>query len=308
METNGLVLGVDIGGTNIRAGLCNKAGGLTSFEIASSTEVLAGQDCLLALEDFLRSYIRRHTPGCLPRAVSIGFPSTLDKARRVVLSTPNLPGMDNLPVVEALESRLGLPVFINRDVNLLLLSDVHQQGLSMDGVLVGCYFGTGLGNAICIDGQMLSGKNGVAGELGHIPVIGSETPCGCGNIGCIESLVGGKSLTDWLEHHYPQEHIDQLFLHHGKDAFVHQYVDMMASAVATEINILDPDTVILGGGVLQMQAFPLNLLRERLQARVRKPYPCNGLRLVISESHQESGVIGAGLYAQMELQKRSEKQ
>lgn len=304
MDTTTMVLGLDIGGTNIRAGLYDETGKLTCFEISSSTAMLAGKNCLSALEAFIRDYISRNLSGRVPMAISIGFPSTLDKAKRVVLSTPNLPGMDGLPVVEALESALDIPVFINRDVNLLMLSDIYQHKLSMDGVLVGCYFGTGLGNAICINGQLLSGKNGVAGELGHIPVIGNDRVCGCGNRGCIETLVGGKNLTDWLDRNYPDERIDQLFVRHGDDAFVREYIDWIAIAVATEINILNPDIVILGGGVLQMKAFPFELLRERINAYARKPYPCNDLNLIISSNHQESGVVGAGIYAQLELEKR----
>lgn len=307
MDTATIVLGLDIGGTNIRAGLSDEMGRLTHFEISSSTAMLAGKNCISALEEFIRDYVSRNLSDRIPTAISIGFPSTLDKDRRVVLSTPNLPGMDGLPVVEALEGALGISVFINRDVNLLMLSDIYQHHLSMDGVLVGCYFGTGLGNAICINGQLLSGKNGVAGELGHIPVIGNNRVCGCGNTGCIETLVGGKNLTDWIEQHYPGERIDQLFVRHGDNPFVREYIDMMAIAVATEINILNPDIVILGGGVLQMKEFPFELLREQLNIHVRKPYPCNDLNLIISSNHQENGVMGAGIYAQLELEKRRKR-
>lgn len=303
MSEENMILGMDIGGTNLRAGLCGEAEAPEGVEILSSAALFSGGECLRALERFIRDYCARRLGGRLPRAVSIGFPSTLDKRRRVVLSTPNLPGMDNLPVVDALEEALGVPVFINRDVNLLMLCDIRRHGLPTDGVIVGCYIGTGLGNAICVGGELLSGKNGVAGELGHIPVVGNDRTCGCGNTGCMETLAGGMALTAWLSDRFPGETIDELFLRHGDEPFVRRYVDILAAAIATEVNILDPDAVILGGGVPQMKGFPLPLLMERLRARARKPYPCEGLRLIVSENHQDSGVAGAGLYARAELEK-----
>ncbi len=307
MNDENLILGMDIGGTNLRAGLCGEDMTPTGLEIVSSAALFSDGRCLAALERFIRDYCARRLDGHLPRAVSIGFPSTLDRRRRVVLSTPNLPGMDNLPVADALEEALGVPVFINRDVNLLMLCDIRRHRLPTDGVIIGCYIGTGLGNAIWVKGELLSGKNGVAGELGHIPVLGNDRVCGCGNTGCMETLAGGMALTDWLNEHFPGETIDELFLRHGAEPFVRRYVDTLAAAIATEVNILDPDAVILGGGVPQMKGFPLPYLTERLLARLRKPYPCEGLELIVSEDHQDSGVAGAGLYARSELEKGNQK-
>jgi allose kinase len=172
MECDNGVLGLDIGGTNIRAGLVDRQFKLDCFEMDSSVSFFDGNiEKIDALTAYVYEYCCRHCGGRLPEAVSIGFPSTINKEKTIVLSTPNLPGFNNLHVVEMLGKKLGIPVYINRDVNLLLINDIHAHGLSDGNIIIGCYIGTGCGNAICIGGEILSGKNGVAGELGHIPIL-----------------------------------------------------------------------------------------------------------------------------------------
>lgn len=298
MNAKQRVLGLDIGGTYLRAGLVDEQGTLFDFEMTSSAAMftLDRGNRMDGLAAYIRSYCDRHLQGKPPLAVSIGFPSTLNKDKTVLLSTPNLPGLDNLPVVALLEDALGVPVQINRDVNLLMLHDIHEHGIPTEGVVISCYFGTGLGNAIAINGYILSGKNGVAGELGHIPVLHGDRRCGCGNVGCVETLAAGQYLTELAEKHFPGENINTLFAHHGDAPELRQFVEILSLPVATEINILDPNCVILGGGVLQMPSFPLPLLEKYILAHTRKPFPCEGLRIVYARPSQASGVIGAGMY------------
>ena len=143
-----------------------------------------------------------------------------------------------------------------------------------------------------------------AGELGHIPVDGSTLICGCGNIGCMENLAGGKYLRSLTETVYPDTPIGELFTRHSSEPPLIRYVDRMAQAVATEINILDPDYVLIGGGVLAMKDFPRRTLEEMLLKRVRKPYPAENLQLLFPEDRPEKGVVGAAYFA-MDLMKQT---
>lgn len=305
-ENNTWVLGLDIGGTNIRVGLVSPDYTLCGFEMTSSMELFEQPGRQVdALADFVRKYSDVHTGGVLPAAVSIGFPSTLNKQKTMLLSTPNLPGFDGLAVVRLLHQRLNIPVFINRDVNLLMINDIHQNRLSNAEIVVGIYIGTGLGNAICINGEMLGGKNGVAGELGHIPVLGCQRLCGCGNVGCMETIASGKYLEELKERFFPEDNISELFVRYPDSPILQRYVEGLSIPVATEINLFDPDYVILGGGVLQMPGFPMELLKKHICQHTRKPQPFDSLELIISGQNQESGVIGAGMYAFRQLQKGS---
>lgn len=298
MKADGCVLGMDIGGTHVRAGTVKQDMSLHGFEITPSISLFRGAgNRIQALAGYVRKYCARHLDGMLPKAVAVGFPSTVDRERMCLLSTPNLKGFDNMDVVEPLQRELGIPVCIDRDVNLLLLNDIRVHGLENAEIVIGCYVGTGLGNAICIRGEMLRGKNGVAGELGHIPIWGSKRPCGCGNIGCMETAVSGRHLEELRTRFFPSEKMETLFQNQGNDPVLREYVEGIAVPVAAEINIFDPDCVVLGGGVLQMGGFPMELLLEAVKRHTRRPLPYEALKIVPSSQSQESGVLGAGMCA-----------
>lgn len=297
------ILGMDIGGTNVRAGLVDESGQVSCFELVPSALLFsqANETTLQGLSAYIQQYIARFCPSAPPAAVSIGFPSTLNREKTVLLSTPNLPFADQLPVVSLLREQISIPVLVNRDVNMLLLNDMQQHRISRDGITISCYFGTGLGNAIWLDGHFLTGKNGVAGELGHIPVYGCHTRCGCGNIGCMETLAAGRYLTELQQRDFPNTPINALFTYHRSTPQLQNFIEILSLPVATEINIFDPDHVILGGGVLQMPDFPTDLLEHFIRLHARKPFPCDSLHLVYSRAGQDSGVIGAGLYGFTQL-------
>jgi allose kinase len=294
------VLGIDIGGTHLRLGLAGEDLSLSGFEMASST-FLSGADAPYRLADFIRDYLKRMN--CAPRAISIGFPSTLDRARRRLLSTPNIAGLNDVPMADILQKQLNIPTFIDRDVNLLFLNDCRYFGLAGSGVILGCYIGTGLGNVISINGEILIGKNGVAAELGHIPAWGRQEECPCGNRGCVEMYASGKHLKEICDAHFPGTPLGELFLRYGDHELIREYVDGLSIPIATEINLMDPDYVLLGGGVLQMEGFPRSYLEECILRHTRKPYPAEGLQLRYSQKAQENGVIGAAIRAYRELKK-----
>ena len=291
-----VIICLDIGGTHCRLGLVDREGTLWECQILS-TEALAQQGFVPALREALTAYAAQHGERYALRAVSMGFPATVDRTRRKVLSAPNIPGLpDDLPICQILEEALGLPVFLERDVNLLLAYDLQDLQLPKNDTIIGVYFGTGIGNSIYIGGRFHNGANGVAGELGHIPRLGQETLCGCGNACCIEPLGGGRRLSELCETEFSGTEIKNIYLRHGSSESVRQQVEVMAAAVATEVNILDPDHVVLGGGLLQMEGFPKDYFEERIRFHTRKPYPLNSLRLLYARPDQENGIIGAGLH------------
>ncbi len=148
-----------------------------------------------------------------------------------------------------------------------------------------------------IDGRFLTGKNGTAGELGHIPVDGSDIPCGCGNYGCIENLAGGKYLAYLQKNNYPDTDISELFTKYCGDELLTGFVDRMAVCVAVEVNILDPDYVIVGGGVLNMKDFLKSMFLNKVIEHTRKPYPAENLNIILADDEPEKSVAGAVYYA-----------
>lgn len=291
------VLGIDLGGTHMRLGLVDRQHTVSDFTMVKTQEVFAGEDPINRLVEHVKQYCSVHLNGERPAAVAIGFPSTIDRARRVVMSTPNIPGLNHLPVVEIMEQALGVPVFINRDVNFLMLHDLTFFGLEATPIVLGFYVGTGFGNAVAVNGRLMLGKHGMAAELGHIPMYRVRERCGCGNEGCAETVASGLHLTHLHQQFFPDEPMDELFVRHPGDPVLQEFVDALSLPIATEISIFDPDCIILGGGIFQMKRFPMDYLAECIARHVRKPFPGLDFQILCSSAGQKSGIIGAGIYA-----------
>lgn len=289
------VIGIDIGGTNLRIGAVTSDYQLHSCKKVSSREMLATSDPLETLKKFIEHYIKSHENSvCL--GICIGFPGTVAQDKHHVYSCPNLPSLSNLDIGTPLSNYFNIPVIAEHDVILLLANDMIQNNIQHFNTIIALYIGTGLGNALFINGKFLTGKNGVSGELGHIPVSGSNRKCPCGNKGCMELYCAGKRLEEIQKQYYPVIPLNDIFLHFSPDSPLGEYIDYMAIAAATEINILDPDCILLSGGVINMVSFPIEYLKERIYYYARKPYPAENLLYVTGTPHPFSGVLGAGIY------------
>ena len=291
-------LGIDIGGTNVRFGLLDAQYKLSCFEKLPSSEVASCK----ALAELINDYVFRHKVQDILGGICIGFPATVSRDRTTVLSAPNLNGFDGVNVIDALKRLVKYPVLIEKDVNLLVLCDLLQNNCNAKDI-VACYVGTGLGNAIMIDGRLVSGHNGVAGELGHIPFGDTENICGCGNDGCSELLVGGKYLAELANKLCVD--ISELFVKCSDEALVEQYLDRLARVISSEINVLDPELLILGGGVIGAKGFPKDTFINKVLRYVRKPVPHDSLKIIFSSNTEECGVIGAGIRAFKEINNKS---
>ena len=291
------VMGIDIGGTSFRIGIADGSNRLVRFEKLPTCSVFSTGDVLGDLSACIRAF----APEIAVSAAAIGFPATLNADRTRVLQAPNVPFMENLPVCETLRRKLGIPVFAERDVTFALYYDTEKYRIPREGLTCGIYYGTGIGNAMLLNGEPVSGRHGTAGELGHIPVWGSSLVCGCGNEGCLEAVAGGKAIARIQRERYPDTPVGEMFLRHGNDQAMLEIVDGMAFAAATEINILDPDYLLLGGGVLNMEGFPRNILEERIRKHTRKPLPCGDLSIQYTDDAPDKSVIGASVFARRKL-------
>lgn len=297
-------LGIDIGGTNFRIGMVSSNGEIENF-IKKSSRVFDTGNAIEHLYNEIVQYYENFQCKDQVVAVAIGLPSMVSKDKQTVLSTPNLKGFDNIHFGNKLSEKLGIPVYLDRDVNYLLQNDMSKLGLKTDKIILGFYVGTGFGNAIFMNGSFYCGKNGVAGELGHIPLYGLEgEQCTCGNYGCSEVRCSGKYLEAITASHFPETIIKNVFKEHGNDPIILKYVRELAIPIATEINILDPDYIILAGGVLFMEDFPKEILVEEIHNRVRKPFPEANLEIFFSEHTQQSGVYGSGEFAHEQLRRQ----
>ncbi|MEG1931655.1 MAG: allose kinase [Pygmaiobacter sp.] len=290
---NEFVLGIDIGGTNLRMGTVTRSGELSFFEKMPSPPIIT-ENAVANLVSTVQTYLLKNTlKGCIS-AICIGVPSSVSKDKSFLYSSPNLLGLQNMDLGKEMTAALGIRTFIDRDVNYLLAYDIAKLELdpAQNKTILGFYIGTGLGNAVYLNGRLHSGKNGVAGELGHIPLYHENGVCGCGKRGCCETLCSGYHLADLVDTHFPDCEISAIFTKHSSDPLLVDFVDTLALPLATEITLLDPDCVVLGGGVLQMADFPLEQLLTAIRGYTRSPYPAGNLTFFFAEHSQACGVIG----------------
>lgn len=289
------VIGMDVGGTHIRVGAVREDGRLQGLRKLLQKELL-GETPVQNLVELVKEIVREQAGLGTPSALVVGLPAVLDRDRKIIWNAPNLHGLDGEETYRSFAEAFPFPVYFEKDVNLLFEYDRERYGLERQEVAVGCYIGTGVGNAIAINGQILTGASGAAGELGHVPVWGNGELCSCGNVGCIEPKAGGKYLQDLCRQCFPKTCLSRLFVEHANHPRVEQYLEYVACAVAAEINILDPGVVLLGGGVISMDRFPKEKLVRLIQAHVRKPFPHHNVSYIFSEDQGENGVRGAGIY------------
>lgn len=291
------VLGVDIGGTNVRMGLVDQLYQMSGFERVPTLSVFTDNDAPARLSDAILSYIERNGVKNHVAAVSIGVPSVVKKDHSFVYNTPNVPGLNEIDLGIRVENMIGLPVFVDRDVNFLLVNDIHKYNLDPDNnrTIIGCYLGTGFGNALYINGRIHLGSHGVAGELGHIPLYGVDELCTCGLPGCSETRVSGRHLRRLTEQHFPDTFIGDVFTKHRDDPEIVKFVEDTAAVIATEVTLLDPDCIILGSGVFAMKDFPMERLMDEVRRRARHPLPSEDLHFMTVEDSQSAGVFGGAL-------------
>lgn len=168
------IIGIDIGGTHFRIGAVTGNGRVEDFRKLPTRRVMTSADVLSDLAAFIAGYCK----GMDVEAVSIGFPAALDRARQTVLQAPNLPFMENLPVVAFLSNRLGVPVFAERDVTMALCYDMAKYCIPGEGITCGFYFGTALGTrSVSMDGRF-SGKTVRPGSWAIFPWMVASFPAG----------------------------------------------------------------------------------------------------------------------------------
>ena len=259
---------VDVGGTKIVAGVASATDILRTERL--STHALRGPDDIV--DRIARALTGLRLPG-LPAmsAVGLSVPGPLDRRSGVVHFTPNLL-WQHYPVADRLSQRLGgIPVLIDDDANCAALGEAWQGTGKGFAHLVCLTIGTGIGGAIIIDGALVHGHQDLAGEIGHMVIVPDGPPCACGHSGCLEAVASGAAigrlgaalltqnespaLARLAQTRGGQVDANLVFqAAAGNDAacqaVLGKVAEHLGAAVASLIQVLNPQAVVLGGGVM----------------------------------------------------------
>jgi len=265
-----MVLGVDIGGTKIAAGVVNQRAEVSRVR---SVPTLANQGYDVSIRQ-LWGVIDESLTGDV-KAIGICAPGPLNPKTGVILNPPNLPGWRNVALQEMAQARFGMRVRVENDCNAAGLAETRFGAAKGCSNVFYAAIGTGIGSGIIIDGKIYHGKNGFAAEGGHVSIdYRSQTVCRCGAPGCIEAIASGHVL-------------DRI------GAFdLNDLATQLGAWLGSVVSLLDPDIVVLGGGVASIGEPLFERLRAVLPGRTVNPY-ARELPIVPAKFGAGGGVVGA---------------
>jgi glucokinase len=246
--------------------------------------------------------LRRLAPGA-PVGIGLGCPGVLDPdTGNQVGRTAHLPHWENLPLASRLESRLGSRARVDNDANCAALAEARAGAARGTSVSITVTLGTGIGCGIVVDGRIVRGAWGGAGEIGHLPLGSGERACRCGVQNCVEPEASASGLV-MAAREAGLEIADAQAVFAAAasgDARATRLVDRMAdrlgAVLAVAVNLLNPEVVAIGGGVAQAGR-PLFERLEAALARYALASHVSGLRVVPAQLGERAGVVGAGLLA-----------
>ncbi len=308
-----VAIGVDIGGTSVKLGLVSASGKVLARD-SFSTKAAGGRKAFLHLLTTRIAALgheakKRHLKVA---GVGIGAPGPIDVARGFVYFFPNIPGWRNTPLRALLERKLGLPVSVDNDANVMALAEFRFGAGRGAKNIIALTLGTGVGGGLVIGGELYHGPNYSAAEIGHLVVNENGPRCACGSRGCIETYVGngyfvreikrrlgkgeksilrkwsvgqGRELTPLLVAQAASRG-DALSKKMWKETGEH-----LGTALAGLVNVLNPERIILGGGIAQS-----GLLFGPVKATLgRKAFPiaARSVKVVPAKLGVDAGLVGA---------------
>ncbi|MFL5787746.1 MAG: ROK family protein [Flavisolibacter sp.] len=253
-----LLWGIDLGGTKIEGAILNDHGSADPIvRTRIDTEAIQGYDHIISQISKLVGLMEEKSRS-KPKSIGIGTPGVLDPVLKTMKNC-NSTALNGKPLLKDLENCLNIPVHMANDANCFALAEVHwgivKEKCPDARVVFGIIMGTGVGGGIVINGNVWDGKHGIAGEWGHNFLDESGGPCYCGKIGCVETVISGpgteRYYTSITAEKIRLKEIWTRYMKKEKAAVmtIERLCEFFGKAVSVVVNMLDPDVIVIGGGV-----------------------------------------------------------
>jgi glucokinase len=321
--------GIDLGGTNIKIGLVDRAGKVRARRVLSTRAASGPAQALKRIAAVVGELRKRRRVA----SVGIGIAGLVDHTAGIVRVPPNLPGWNGTPVKRTLEGLTGLPVFCANDANVVALGEWLFGAGRGSRHLLCVTLGTGVGGGIVVDGRLLTGANDAAGEIGHAAIFADGLPCPCGHNGCVERYVGARYVEDRARKRVRaqlkrlNDHKNQTSLFPGvkaqgpslmleyaggdvsritmreigraarahdplASALIEEVGDYLGTALANAVELLDPERIVIGGGVSGIGRPLLRAVRKSVFRRTQA-LPGRKLDILFCQLGMDAGIVGA---------------
>jgi fructokinase len=288
-------IGIDLGGTKTEIAALDEDGAIRLRQRVPTPRT-GYRDVIATIRDRVHQMDEKLG---IESSVGIGIPGTISTQTGLVKNA-NSTQLIGHPIDKDLAAAMGRPVWVANDANCFTLSEAHDGAAAGQGIVFGVIAGTGIGGGICVGGRIVTGAHGIGGEWGHNPLpwpdadeVAGAPACYCGKKGCIETWCSGTGFAaDFLRHEGHALTAEEIATSSDPRAAaaIARFIDRFARAIATVVNILDPDTIVLGGGLSNLER-----LYAELPARVEHYAfkPEGATRIVKNHHGDSSGVRGA---------------
>lgn len=295
------IIAIDLGGTNLKTALldshCNirNKNVLKTRSLGKKDELMKG--IVYSINDILvRNKLKKRDI----LGIGLGLPGPIDVERGIVHFLPNIPGWRGIKLKNILESKIGLPVFLDNDANLMSLAESRLGAARRFRNVVCVTLGTGVGGGLIIDGRLYRGSTFNAGEIGHIPVNENGPRCNCGGVGCLEVYIGNNKIMQraarLFGRHISLEELSALSKKADRKARK-VWVDTgryLGIALAGVVNTLNPDCIVIGGGVANAGKVLFDAIKTTLLKRAMS-VQAKHVKVFKSSLGNDAGLIGAAI-------------
>ncbi len=308
-----VVIGVDLGGTNLRTAILSPEGEIFDRH----KEATYASDGWQKVVGRLTENIKRQRDVAVQKglkvdAVGVGAPGVIQVDQGIVVKSPNFPDWNNLPLKELLEKTLRIPVFIENDANAAALGEQWRGAGKGIRSMILLTLGTGVGGGIILDNKIWHGADGMAGEIGHMTLIPDGRPCTCGNTGCLEMYASARGIvqsyrealgTPGVPPSDAREPITSERVYEAARAgsgigvrVMKEMGRMLGIGIASLINIFNPERIVIGGGVKDAWPLFIDATREEIMKRAFE-VPARRTEIVPSQLGDDAGMAGAAAVA-----------
>ena len=306
-------IGIDVGGTNVKIALVSDKGKIIYSNSIPTRAEMGYEYTINSMKDAVRDLLKetKMKPSDI-EGMGFGFPGQIDCKNGVVRLAPNIPGWVNIPIANIMEKEFGISTRVDNDVRTATLGELNYgAGVGCEN-LVCITVGTGIGSGLVVNGKLVRGANNAAGEIGHIKLTNEGGPlCGCGDRGCLEAYASGPSIVALAEEYIKggkstkyrelanpdiTPYIVAVAAKEGdpvaKQIFriMGEYIGMGLTSV---VNLLNPEKIIIGGGVAEAGDILFNPIKETIAKRAMTIQ--REVEIVPAQLGNTAGVIGASL-------------
>ncbi|MDO5437159.1 MAG: ROK family protein [bacterium] len=307
-------IGVDVGGTNVKLALVDLNGKIVYSNTTPTRADLGYEHSITNIQNAIEELMKEtNSNKDSIEAIGFGFPGQIDYQNGVVRLLPNMPGWVDVPVAKIMEEKFGITTKLDNDVRVATLGELKYGAGKGCQNLVCITVGTGIGSGLVFNGKLIRGAKNAAGEIGHIKLTMGDGPiCGCGDYGCFEAYASGPSIVAEAKEYIKggksskfkelaTEELSPYIVAQAAlqgDAVAKRIYAKMGEIIGlgltSVINLLNPERVIIGGGVADAGDILFNPIKETIAKRAM-PIQASSVEIVPALLGNTAGVIGASL-------------